>query len=122
MSIRTEFEHLRAESERLNRVVLLEREASAARKRASEVQRLKRTRPLDDQITELMRTFPPALRERPWSIAELVCQLDGRYRAHPHAKHVGEALRRLGWRRVRLWTNGGDGQRVWLPQLGNRDV
>jgi len=47
-------------------------------------------------------------------MTELVNQLNGRYRDRPHAKHIGEALRRLGWQRIRLWTNGADGQRVWV--------
>lgn len=114
MSVRAEFENLRAESEYINRVAMLERETIAAHKRARQIQQIKRTQPLDDQILELMRRLPPAIRDRPWSMTELVNQLNGRYRDRPHAKHIGEALRRLGWQRIRLWTNGADGQRVWV--------
>ena len=73
------------------------------------------SRSLDVQIIELMRTLPPQLRNRPWSMADLVQRLTGRYRAHPHAQHIGQSLRRLGWRRVRLWQGGAQGERVWLP-------
>lgn len=71
-------------------------------------------KPLDQQIEELMRSLPPAQRDRAWSMDELVLRLQGRYRAHPHAKDVGAALRRLGWQRVRDWTSTGGGRRLWL--------
>ncbi len=72
-------------------------------------------KPLDVQIVELMRTLPPQLRDRPWSMAELVQRLTGKYRARPSAQHVGTALSRLRWRRDRLWSAGAMGQRVWWP-------
>ena len=70
-------------------------------------------KPLDQQIEELMRSLPPAQRDRPWSMDELVLRLQGRYRPHPHPKDVGTALRRLGWQRVRDWSAVGCGMRVW---------
>jgi hypothetical protein len=75
----------------------------------------KAVKSLDDQIVELMRTLPPQLRDRPWSMAELVQRLTGKYRDRPHAQNVGEALRRLGWRRERRYADGYDGRRVWFP-------
>lgn len=72
-------------------------------------------KPLEDQIVELMRTLPPQLRDRPWSMAELVTRLTGKYRDRPHTQCVGEALRRLGWRRERRYADGYDGRRVWFP-------
>jgi hypothetical protein len=71
-------------------------------------------KPLTEQIEALMRTLPPAQRERPWSMEDLVGRLQGRFRARPHAANVGEALRALGWTRVRDWTNEGGGRRLWL--------
>ena len=90
-------------------------EAAQAREYAQPQPRQEPTtvKPLADQITELMATLPPAQRDRPWSMDDLVTRLSGRYRARPHAKHVGEALRRLGWRRTRDWTAEGEGRRVW---------
>ena len=76
---------------------------------------LKRQRPLDDQITIFMRSLPPAQRGRPWSMGDLLPHLTGKYRASPHAKEVGQALRRLGWYRKRLYAGGYDGARYWLP-------
>ena len=49
---------------------------------------------LDQQITELMRSLPPAVRDRPWALQDLVNRLEGRYRQRPHAQGVGQALRR----------------------------
>jgi transposase len=114
MTLRNYVENLRAEVDRLNRVREIERQAEAAAKLAESIRLIKRGKPLDEQISELMRSLPPALRDRPWTMAELVQQLNGRYRDRPHAKQVGDALRRLGWTRIRLWSNGADGQRVWV--------
>lgn len=69
---------------------------------------------LDAQIVELMATLPPQLRDRPWTMAELVQRLSGKYRARPHGQQVGQALLRLGWRKERRWERGYDGARVWL--------
>jgi hypothetical protein len=97
-----------------NRLYSLKREAEAKAKCAVSTPTVKRVKPLDQQITELMVTLPTQLRDRPWSMAELVQRLSGKYRDRPHAQQVGEALRRLGWKRIRLWSNGADGQRVWV--------
>lgn len=99
--------HRRAEEQRK-----LYEEAEAAKSRVYS----RPVRPLTQQITELMAGLPPAMRERPWSMAELVSRLEGRYRDRPHAQHVGEALRKLGWRRERNWRKGYEGVRLWLPQ------
>jgi hypothetical protein len=72
-------------------------------------------KPLDVQIVELMRTLPPSLRERPWSMAELVARLSGKYRDRPHAQNVSAALLRLSWRRERRYSSGFGGLRVWIP-------
>ena len=76
---------------------------------------LRRARPLDEQIDQLMRELPPAQRDRCWSMSELLPRLSGKYRDRPHAKEVGQALRRLGWHRERRYGHGFDGARVWLP-------
>lgn len=69
--------------------------------------------PLTDQIEALMRSLPPAQRNRPWTMEELVARLHGRYNARPCAGSVGVALRRLGWTRIRDWSQDGGGCRVW---------
>lgn len=72
-------------------------------------------KPLNEQIAELMISLPPQILNRPWSMAELVLRLNGKYRDRPHAQHVGNALRKLGWKRDRYWSKGYDGVRVWIP-------
>ena len=76
---------------------------------------MRSVKPLTEQINELMQSMPTKLLNRPWSMAELVLRLDGKYRDRPHAKQVSEALRILYWQRVRYWRKGYDGARLWLP-------
>ena len=71
-------------------------------------------KPLTDQIEELMLSLPPALRDRPWSMDELVARLQGRYSARPHPMNVGQALRALGWSQSRRWKTGVEGRRLWI--------
>ncbi len=70
---------------------------------------------LTEQIEELMISLPPQILNRPWSMTELVLRLNGKYRDRPHAQHVGDALRKLGWKRDRYWIKGYDGVRLWIP-------
>lgn len=86
-------------------------EKSVAAKQAA----TKMVKPLDQQIVELMRSLPPALRDRPWSIQDLVNRLEGRFRQRPHSQGVGQALRRLGWCRIRPGDASGGERRMWLP-------
>ncbi len=72
-------------------------------------------KPLTEQITELMQSLPYALKNKPWSMQELVSRLDGKYRDRPHAQLVGIALRQLGWSRKRLWNTEYQGVRLWIP-------
>jgi len=62
-----------------------------------------------------MHSLPPTIRDRPWAIQDIVNRLEGRYRQHPHAQGVGQALRRLGWTRIRPEDTNGQGRRLWLP-------
>ena len=111
--LRAHIARLRAQVEEQNRQHALRQVAAHP---AMSNRQLKGSPPLDAQIVGLLRTLPPQLRNRPWSMAELVQRLSGKYRDRPHAQHVGETLRRLGWQRVRLWKAGADGQRVWVPR------
>ena len=68
---------------------------------------------LDIQITELIASLPPLQWNRKWSMSEFVARLEGRYRDRPHPQMIAAALRRLGWRSKRDWTNNGGGRRYW---------
>ena len=69
--------------------------------------------PLTDQIKALMRSLPPAQRNRYWSMDDLTIRLQGRYNARPCAGEVGHALRQLGWTQRRDWSQDGGGRRIW---------
>ena len=102
---------LRRDVEEQNRIHQLKAEAATSKLHQHE----RRNKPLTEQIENLMRTLPPQLRDRPWSMAELVSRLQGKYRDRPHTQHVGIALRQLQWKRLRLYSNGYDGVRLWVP-------
>ena len=70
---------------------------------------------LHEQLKRFFQEMPPLHRQRPWSIYELVNQLVGRYRSHPHPQHVACELRALGWTSTRIWVREGYGKRVWRP-------
>lgn len=107
-------EQVKSKSEENRRLRDLERESQAVKQINKQRDLARRTKPLTEQIAALMTSLPPSLRDRPWSMAELVNRLDGKYRDRPHAQHVGIALAQLGWRRVRLYGRGFDGARLWI--------
>jgi hypothetical protein len=93
-----------------------ETEAVIRQRQADQSLHLRRpagVKPLTVQIEELMRSLSPALRDRAWTMDDLVGRLQGSYRNRPHAANVGQALRALGWVRVRDWSAAGGGRRVW---------
>lgn len=102
---------LRRDVEEQNRIQQLKAEAETIKLRQQE----RRAKPLTEQIEEFMRTLPPQLRDRPWSMVELVNRLQGKYRDRPHPQHVGIALRQLQWKRLRLYGKGYEGARLWVP-------
>jgi hypothetical protein len=111
------FEGIKKGTEENRRLSNLEREAQAVNRLNKQRELARRTKPLAEQIEELMRSLPPSLRDRPWSMAELVSRLQGKYRDRPHPQHVGIALAHLGWHRERRWGKGYDGARIWLPPV-----
>ena len=72
-------------------------------------------RPIEEQIIMLIRSLPETERSRNWTMNDLVLQLYGKYNQRPHPMHVGKALRRLGWKKVRDWSAAGEGRRFWSP-------
>ena len=105
--IHSHVENLRLHAEELNNKIQLKKEAASNSS--------PQFKPLTQQIEELMRSMPPKMLNRPWSIAELILRLDGKYRDRPHAQNVGDALRRAGWKSIRHWGKGYNGVRLWLP-------
>jgi hypothetical protein len=89
--------------------------AALAAEEVKQLEQAKRMKPLTIQIQELMASLPPALRDRPWAMADLCARLQGKYRDHPHPQLVAQACRQLGWKQLRLYNNGYRGIRVWIP-------
>lgn len=75
--------------------------------------------PVREQLAQLINSLPPRQLNRAWSLREIQALLKGRYRAHPSLAMLADELRRLGWSRVRDWTNSGRGCRLWIPATGD---
>jgi len=113
--IKSWFEQIKKDADESRRLRNLEREADAVKQLNKQRDHARRTKPITEQITELMASLPPSLRDRPWCMVELTARLQGKYRNHPHGQHVGQALKQLGWCRARLYGEGFGGVRVWVP-------
>lgn len=68
-----------------------------------------RLSPLDDRLRRILDNIPNSIKAEGVRLPPLVHQLAGRTRQHPSQGDVGKALRRLGWRRRRDWSNGDEG-------------
>ena len=73
--------------------------------------------PLTAQITNLTAPLPDLQRNRPWSVAELIPQLQGRYQDRPASREVAQALTELGWQQKRCWKKSGANRRFWYPPM-----
>ncbi len=75
-----------------------------------------RLSPLDARLKKILDEIPDHIQAEGIRLPPLVHQLAGRTRQHPSAGDVGKALRRLGFRRKRDWSNGDDGfPALWFP-------
>ena len=91
------------------------REEKAHAKRPPVDTRIVSEVPLKQQVREYLLSQPPIMRDKPISLMALRAQLQGRYNARPSAGDLGIALTALGFRRVRDFSNAGNGRRFWLP-------
>jgi hypothetical protein len=74
--------------------------------------------PLDTRLARLLATIPPEVQAEGLAILDLQGRLRARGKGHYvcSISELGPALRRLGWRRVRSWSNGPEGSRTfWFP-------
>ena len=71
--------------------------------------------PLKQQVQEYLLSQPPIMRDKPISLMALRAQLTGTYNAMPSAGDLGIVLTALGFKRVRIFSNAGNGRRFWLP-------
>lgn len=91
----------------------LEQQCQAAEKERRWRERLT---PLDERLRKLLDEIPDHIKAEGIRLPPLVLQLAGRTRQHPSAGDVGKALRRLGFRRRRDWSNSDEGYpAIWFP-------
>ena len=73
-------------------------------------------KPLEQQLVEFFRTLSPEQLKRPWTMDDIIGsgKLRGKLRGLPHPQQVSDILKRLNWRKVRLYGQHA-GKRVWIP-------
>ncbi len=110
MKMKAYIDQLKADTEAVNL-----RNAEAKAKPHCADKRVLCDTPLTTQINRLMASLSPAQRNRPGSMEEFLVRLQGRFSTsgRPHAMHVGQALRTMGWASSRDWSAQGAGRRVW---------
>ena len=68
------------------------------------------------------RSMPPATRNHPWSLETIIAVAFHSHERRPSAWRVGQALRRMGWKTKRDWTNAGRNRRLWTPPENDFDL
>ncbi len=111
MAMESYIDQLKADTAEANRL----REEKARTKRPPADPRIVCEVPLKQQIQENLQSQPPIMRDKPISLMALRAQLQGRYNSRPSAGDLGIALTSLGFRRVRDYSNNGNGRRFWFP-------
>lgn len=73
--------------------------------------------PLEVRLARLLAAIPPAVQAEGLSLLALQAQLRPRGRGHSrcHVGELGDALRRLGFRRERRWRGGAGFGALWYP-------
>ena len=61
--------------------------------------------PLPTRLQRLLETIPDCAKHQGLSLLELQGQLRGRKGGLPHIGEMGAAMRKLGWRRRRKWSD-----------------
>lgn len=82
----------------------------AARKSSnqqSEAEWRERLTPLDQRLSKLLATIPIDVKSQGLSLPAIRSMLAGKWRGKCHPGELGLALRRLGYERRRIWSNGG---------------
>jgi hypothetical protein len=106
---------LRAEVEarRIKEQALREQQAAAAAVAARA-----KLAPLDARLARLIAAIPSEVLSEGVSLLSLQAQLRARGHGHHHCHvgELGEALRRLGFRRERRWRNETGFRALWYPK------
>ena len=61
--------------------------------------------PLPTRLQRLLETMPNCAKRQGMSLLEIQAQLRGRKGGLPHIGEMGAAMRKLGWRRHRKWSD-----------------
>lgn len=68
---------------------------------------------LEARLTRLLATIPLEVQRDGISLPALQAALRGRWRGKCHPGELGSALRKLGFTRVRSWSDGASFSAVW---------
>ena len=69
--------------------------------------------PLEERLQRLLKTIPKELLSEGISLSSIQERLRGRRRGKAHPGELGEALRKLGFKRERRWRSGAGFSAVW---------
>lgn len=78
-------------------------------------QYLARLTPLHERLAAALSKFPPNALANGLHMDQVWPLVIGRQAEKPRAFEVAEALRRLGWTRVRFYSDSGPSQTAWFP-------
>jgi len=81
--------------------------ATQAEQKASETAKWhERLTPLEERLAKLLSTMPSEIKSQGLSLTALRSMLAGKWRGKCHPGELGIALRRLGFKRRRNWSDG----------------
>jgi hypothetical protein len=60
-------------------------------------------------------SMPPSVRQHPWSLEVIAAAAFSGQTRRPAMRHVAAALRILGFKDRRDWSNAGRNRRLWVP-------
>lgn len=110
----TYLESVRTQSENQIAKKSAERDDSNAQELAEWTERLT---PLEERLAKLLAAIPPEIKDQGLSLPEIRNMLAGKWRGKCHPGELGEALRRLGFKRCRNWSDGSQSFRaLWFLQ------
>jgi len=76
--------------------------------------------PLHARLQKKLDAIPSTTQRQGLSLLELQIRMKGRKGGMPHVGELAAALRKLGWKRRRQWSDGEDGFRAkWYPNWTN---
>jgi hypothetical protein len=74
-----------------------------------------RLSPLESRLAKLLSTIPIEVQQEGLSLNTLQASLKGRWRGSCHPGELGAALRKLGFKRERKWSDGDGFRALWFP-------